>query len=195
MEPVPFAFCLLPFLNPHDRQSQRRTTTRGGDRIGLHHDDGHAAEAGRLRERALAWFERHRNAVHGSAWLQRAEARALGATGRWVDARRAWTMLYTADPDEPAHLGGLGIAAAHLADSLEAHRLLTLLREDGRPWRFGEPRYQAARVAAALGRTNDAIALLEDAIAEGADVRHVLHADPALAPLRRDSRFVRLGRP
>ncbi len=55
--------------------------------------------------------------------------------------------------------------------------------------------YAQARIAARLGDTTAARALLRQALGEGVPYGPVVHADPDLAPLRADLRSVALLRP
>jgi hypothetical protein len=94
-------------------------------------------------------------------------------------------MLIATDSGRNAEfIGFAGIIAARVSNRGRAQQLLEQLAADNRPYQFGEPQFQAGRIAAALGDTKRAAALLADAYARGFLYDMNFHRDDALDRLR-----------
>jgi hypothetical protein len=66
----------------------------------------------------------------------------------------------------------------------EAEQVAGALAELSGPCLWGSATLWRARIAAALGRPDDAVPLVRASLAQGRDYGVALHADPDLAPLR-----------
>jgi hypothetical protein len=78
----------------------------------------------------------------------------------------------------------LGVSAARLGDTASAERYAARLAAIRRPYTFGRPAFARARIAAALGRRDDAVALLREAESQGLHAAREAHVAPELAALR-----------
>jgi hypothetical protein len=127
----------------------------------------------------------------------RAAAQGGGAEARWGAAQSAarlgrWNEVAAlcralANDDEKGrdqYLGLLGIAAARMGDRAFAAELEERLAADHRPFTFGEPQFQAARIAGTLGDRGHAGALLAAALDQAYPYDMEFHRDPSLGPLR-----------
>jgi TolB-like protein len=153
---------------------------------------GQPAAARGVRERVVA-LPRPEGPPAGTRAARAARGRALALLGR--DADTAFARLAAEQPDEPAYLAERGVAAARRGARADAERYDARLRALARPYDWGQTPYARARLAAALGDRDGALALLREALARGLPFGPALHADPALAPLRGDARFQALMRP
>jgi predicted Zn-dependent protease len=111
-------------------------------------------------------------------------AHLLYEAGRWADARRLGDSLVTASPSDPERWWLVGASAARLGDTVAARRALARL--DALPTRYslGIPSFAAARVLAALGQRDAAVAALRRSIAQGHEIDLALHRDLDLSELR-----------
>lgn len=121
-------------------------------------------------------------------------AATLYGLGRVGEARSAYTALSLELPGDVQVVGQLGCIAASVGDSATARAVIARLQRDRTPYQFGEPAFQAARIAAVLGEDNLALQLLGDALAQGQAYGQWIHADPAFEKLRGAPAFVRLTR-
>jgi hypothetical protein len=136
------------------------------------------------------WFDRAYKAVSPDEAARNAaarwvKARAAARLGRLSEALALGESLVT---DEPAqrdyYLGFIGIVSAQLGDTAGAQELSRRLAGDQRPFTFGEPQVQAARIAADLGDSAQAVRLLEAAFRKGYPYDLEFHRDQALASVR-----------
>ena len=138
---------------------------------------------------AQKWFARsHEAFVAGGDASSTTEsrwgrARSAADLGRWREALVLCEALVAADSTRVDYLGLLGISAAQLGDRERAGRLVEHLAGNTRPYTFGRPQYQAARIASALGQIDRAAELLGMARARGYPYNLALHRDPLWAPL------------
>jgi DNA-binding SARP family transcriptional activator len=119
-------------------------------------------------------------------------ARADRLLGRTAREREALARMVRSDADTLPKLEALGRIAILSADTVKAASIDSILAaESHRP--LMNPRARAAwilaraRIAAGLGRHEQAVALLKEASARGLvplGPSHAFHADPLLAPLR-----------
>lgn len=157
------------------------------------HDDEGAARA--YLQRSRDWYASLDPAERELVQNRRGLARTLYASGARTEAASLYADLRAADSSSVDYLAGLALIAAHDGDSTEARRVLRLLQDDRLRYRFGAPTLWAARIAAALGRRDEAVALARRAIGEGFARVYLLHSDPDLASLRDYPPFIELLRP
>ncbi|MFL5494061.1 MAG: AAA family ATPase, partial [Gemmatimonadales bacterium] len=116
----------------------------------------------------------------------RADADRIGAdllyeAGRWTDARQRYAEVLVRHPTDLESLIGVGASAGRLGDRAEATRVLEQLAAWALPFPLGRNTYGRARIAAVLGDSAGAVALLRQCFREGYPVvsvweRHV-HSD------------------
>ena len=112
--------------------------------------------------------------------------------GRPAREREALERMVRSDADTLPKLEALGRIAILSADTVKAARIDSILAaESNRPLMNPKVRgawiLARARIAAGLGRREQAVALLKEASARGMlqlGPSHTFHADPLLAPLR-----------
>ena len=150
---------------------------------------GHATTARAIAESMLVRLERSADSdwvrEQNIAWADR----LLGRTAR---EREALERMVRSDADTLPKLEALGRIAVLSADTVKAASIDSILAaESNRP--LMNPRLRGAeilaraRIAAGLGRREQAVALLKEASARGMldlGSSHTFHADPLLAPLR-----------
>jgi hypothetical protein len=150
---------------------------------------GHAATAMAIAESILVRLE----GLEDSSWAREQNiARADRLLGRTAREREALERMVRSDADTLPKLEALGRIAILSADTVKAASIDRILAaESNRP--LMEPKARAAwilaraRIAAGLGRREQAVALLKEASARGMlplGSSHTFHADPLLAPLR-----------
>jgi hypothetical protein len=150
---------------------------------------GHGAAARVVAESTLARFERSPD----SAWTRAKNvARAERLLGRLMEERTALERVVQSDADTTLKLEAAGRLAVLLGDTARAegidHSLAGLSGVPlENPQLRGEQILIRARIAAGLGRREQAVAFLRDAAARGMvelGASHAFHADPLLAGLR-----------
>jgi hypothetical protein len=114
--------------------------------------------------------------------------------GRPDDAWRSATRAAAAAPGDPVALGALGVAAARRGDVATARRADSLLRAPV-AYSLGFPSLARARIAAALGEGERALALLRESFADGLWYPDLPHSDPAFSALRDSPAFLAVIRP
>jgi tetratricopeptide (TPR) repeat protein len=135
-------------------------------------------------ERARDWFQNLPEGSRESLPMKRLLARSQYALGNWQAAGNAYLELLAVDSTVVDHVAGAALVAARQGDSMAAEAVLRRLIEDRRPYRFGASPLWASRIAAALGRREEAVALIRRALAEGFARIYLVHSDPDLGPLR-----------
>ena len=147
-----------------------------GDELRAHGDSGASHQ----------WFDRaYRAASPDEAAARWVKARAAARLGRLREAVGLGKSLVGDDPAQrDYYLGFVGIVSAQLGDSASAQELSRRLADDQRPFTFGEPQVQAARIAAVLGDTSQVARLLESAYRKGYPYDLEFHRDQALASVR-----------
>jgi tetratricopeptide (TPR) repeat protein len=127
-------------------------------------------------------------AEDSTADAQRLPADLLYEAGQWERAAGVYAESFARHPDDAAALGGIGASAARRGDQAEARRVDAQLAGWPGRYAFGRPTYSRARIAAVLGDSSRAVALLAQAFREGYPIvsvwdRHV-HADRDFEGLR-----------
>lgn len=140
-----------------------------------------------------AWVEGQPVEQRESFALRRLVAMARHFQRNWPAADTLFTALVTERPQNADLLGWLGAVAAQRGDTARALRLTATLSALDVPYLHGAHTLARARIAAALGRRAEAIALTRQSISEG-QVFDVIHLVPELLPLRGDPEFDALFR-
>jgi len=112
-------------------------------------------------------------------------ARAAARLGRWRQALDLTKDLAADDRKQrDFYVGFAGLLAAWTGDRSLALEREQQLADERRPFTFGEPQFQAGRIAAALGDLQRAEALLTLALRHGYPYGIEFHRDRSLGPLR-----------
>ncbi|MBA3316459.1 MAG: protein kinase [Gemmatimonadales bacterium] len=119
--------------------------------------------------------------THEGRW---GRARAAARLGRLREAFDLGEALAAADSTRLDYVGFVGVLASQLGNQMRAEELLHKLAADRRSFTLGEPRFQAGRIAAALGDLERATELLASAQREGYAYEMDFHRDEILARLR-----------
>lgn len=154
---------------------------------------GHAPEARVLLERILA--DLSSAAAQRNAAADGFRATVLGDLGRSADAHAIWQRVAAREPESLEALGNLAVAAARARDLARARAIETQIAQRAWPYAHGRNLMWRARIAAALGQPEQAVALVEEALGRGYSRffdpagglydEPDVHADPALESLRR----------
>lgn len=138
----------------------------------------------------LAWLASRPVGEQSGESSRSTRLNVLAAAGRWTAARALAESLAALRPDNVDYQGMRGDLAGQLGDTAEATRVDGLLA--GEPSQFrGRAMYWRACLAARLGRTTDAMALLTEAEDRGVEVGRnaggywfmQLHTDPCFDTL------------
>lgn len=186
----------LPSSSSDERKRRHKLLLDWSRELRAH---GHDDEAQQLLAVLLA--EQAPPAAADTAdWQTRAGALALA--GRWADVERVARRALELAPDDLGAVGRIGVAAAASGDRATAERVSERLARLEAPYLFGRHTLWRARIAAAVGRPDDAVALLHVAFAQGhprffdpaggAFEEPEYHIDPALRPVARHAGFQRL---
>jgi tetratricopeptide (TPR) repeat protein len=123
--------------------------------------------AGASLKRLLDWLVTRPEAEARTENIRRLKCNALMLAERWPEARVVADSLSAEHPDDARYLGLRGLIAAHRGDRTAAEdvtRQLAAWPSTGR----GYTTYVRAEIAAVLGDSGRAIALLRDALSQGA---------------------------
>jgi TolB-like protein len=139
---------------------------------------------------ALGWFnraygwsgsERDPSITTEALWVK---AEASAGLGRLREAADQGKRLVAANPGRLEFAGFAGVLAARLGERERSDSILTALAGISRPYTYGRPQFQAARIAAALGELDRSAELLTSAYAKGLPYDLEFHRDRALIPLK-----------
>src|SRR5438445_9687602 len=118
--------------------------------------------------------------------------RVLGAR----DSSMRWFSAITGDPpDHLTFLGFLGVVAAREGKRDEALRIDRELQTMTPRYLYGRHTMWRARIHAVIGKRDAAVALVEEAFAQGYPRGGVMHLYPSLASLRDDPAYQELLKP
>ena len=107
-----------------------------------------------------------------------------------------WFSAITGDmPDHLTFLGFLGVVTAREGKRADALRIDRELQTMSPRYRYGRHTMWRARINAVVGERDAAVALIQEAFAEGYPRGGVMHLYPSLASLRSDASFQELLRP
>jgi tetratricopeptide (TPR) repeat protein len=156
---------------------------------------GHADGATAVMQRAISW-QRERCSRLPVAFADRMLlARMLYEIGSWSEVSQLITELTCERSDDVDLIGFAGALGARTGHASAAEDGLATLRRVTGAFRFGRHLIWAARIAALLGKHDDALNHLRGAFARGAPYGVDLHTDIDLQPLANDPRFRELLRP
>jgi tetratricopeptide (TPR) repeat protein len=151
---------------------------------------GHTEAAARVIAGSLEWF-----ASQPPEAARYNRARAYYYAGRYADADTIFASLAADSPDDRAYLGYHGVTLAALGRRGEALAISERLGTMDRLNHRGIHVAWQARIAAALGDTEDAVRLLDQAFRIGFFYSVSLHREPWWDPVRDDPAFQALIRP
>jgi tetratricopeptide (TPR) repeat protein len=128
---------------------------------------GHREAAMEIFDRALAWYADRPPEEADTQGRQYDVAQIHYGAEHWQEARRIAEEMVLADPSDLSYQGFLGLVAAHGGDREEAlHRAAWLA--ESRPRFFpSTPLFWRALIASALGDSEDAMSLLQEAFDRG----------------------------
>jgi len=107
-----------------------------------------------------------------------------------------WFSAITGDmPDHLTFLGFLGVVAAREGKRDDALRIDRELQATNPRYVYGRPTMWRARIRAVLGDRDTAVALVQEAFAQGYARGGVMHLYPSLAALRNDPAYQELLKP
>ena len=152
---------------------------------------GDSATSRKVAARAVAWYKTRPPIEHAAAEERLVAVWSLELMGAYANAEQTARALVAEDSTNIDFRGMLGSIAAErgetaLADSVD--RWLARQSGDLVGWSAS---YYRARNAALLGRRDDAIARLHDAVDQGIWLTYV-HIDPAFIPLYNVPEYVAL---
>ena len=155
---------------------------------------GHREAARRSLARGIAWLESRPPDERATPPQRLNLSLMLHAAGRHEEARRIAEQLVAADSTSVEFRAQLGLAAARLGDVRTAEQVDAWLARAPSPQQFRNTHFRS-RIAAALGKRREAIALLEQGLRETGYFGLVaLREHPDYAALREDPEFERVVR-
>jgi DNA-binding SARP family transcriptional activator/tetratricopeptide (TPR) repeat protein len=176
----------------YDRRNPATLMRTAAEELEAH---GHPDEARVARRQGITWLE-SRSADEGAQETNRfALAQLLYLDDRLTDARALLLALAGEHPENISYQGYLGVLAARAGDTAEATRIARWLGAVNRPYVAGVPSSWQARIAARLGRPDEALDHLDEALARGGQIDLWFHTDVDLASVRDHPRFRALLRP
>ena len=128
---------------------------------------GHPGAYRRVIEQALHQLHAPGTMDTSATTARWQRAMVLYAAERWEEARASYAALLAANPKNIEFLGGLGVSQARLGYATAAAALAGRLATINPPYSFGRSPYWRARIAALLGDRDGAVALLQQALAQG----------------------------
>lgn len=152
---------------------------------------GNPEPAADLFQRAEQWFATQTS----EPGARQSRADAVYALERWDDAAAIYDSLLRLDTTNVVLLGSLGATAQRRGASGTADSVLHMLETERRPYLFGSPRYQAARIVALRGERDRAVALLRQARREGSARIQFFHLERDFESLQDYSPFRDLLQP
>ena len=155
---------------------------------------GHPAEARALFRRAAGWARARPMTESMTDATRSLLARSLYQIGDWAGADSIFRALSAAHPQSARYLGWVGLTAAQRGDTAAVRPLSAALASLDVPYLHGANTLARARIAAVLGRRDEAVRLVRQARAEGAQVEE-LHLDLEFLSLRGYPPFDDLTRP
>jgi tRNA A-37 threonylcarbamoyl transferase component Bud32/tetratricopeptide (TPR) repeat protein len=145
---------------------------------------GFAAGARAVIARAIQWYGELPESEGEHEWAQAGHARILYAAGQWAAADALFVRLAAAHPDNVEYRGYRGLVAARVGDRDAAEQVSAMLARVRQPYGYGKATLWRAKIAAVRGDTEQAMALLVEAAAQGQPIEPDFHADMDLESLR-----------
>ena len=156
---------------------------------------GHREDALAMAGRGLAWLDAQGAAAHSGAATAALRVRLLYAAERWDSAARALAPLVRDSTQRLAYLGFSGVLAARRGAPDSALSVVAALGRLSAPAQAGPSAVWRARIAAVLGRRDEALDLLRQGLRSGYAFGGWLHADQDLLVLHGYAPFEALLRP
>jgi len=156
--------------------------------------NGFKDKSHQVLDRALQWLENRPKEEKETKSHREELAYALYLSERWEEARTIYEDLLKEEPENINYIGYLGAMAARRGDREEALRISTQLEEVKRPYLYGNHTYWRACIAALLGKKENAMRLLREAIAQGQTYWRII-TDIDLEPLLDYKPFKELIKP
>ena len=128
---------------------------------------GAADSARRYAEAAVEWYAAPTAAGVDDTVHLLGHARALYNAERWAEAGAIYQRLAALNPESPEFVAGVGMTAGRLGDTARAEAVLAQLAQLKLDYPFGRPPRWASNIAAVLGRKDEAVRLMAQAIREG----------------------------
>ena len=127
---------------------------------------GFDSAARRMAERAVSLLPNRDTSAAGDE-NRLILVEALYLLDRYAEARPIVLVMERRAPEDMTWLGYAGLLAARLGDRSAADSIMRRLANDRRPFAFGRGALWRARIEAALGQDQQAIALLRTGLAQG----------------------------
>jgi DNA-binding SARP family transcriptional activator/tetratricopeptide (TPR) repeat protein/TolB-like protein len=157
------------------------------------HGSPRAAE--QALDRAIAWYRTEPPGERAREARRFGLARVLYQAGRWDEAEALFRELAERSPERVDYLGYLGVVAVRTERMHEAEQISDALARVSVPYMRGANILWRARIAAAAGQQEEAIALFRMSFAQGQRYGIATHTDPDLSSLRKSPDFQRLIQP
>ena len=129
---------------------------------------GHREASLKMASRAADWYRSRVGEEARQEDVRSGLGDALYQAERWEEARAVFAALAAEHPDNIFYKGRLGTLAARRADRASALRIAEELRRLETPYLYGNHTSRSARIIALLGDKEGAVALLREAVAQGA---------------------------
>lgn len=178
-------------LPPQRGWNPGRVMSLTGEYLRAH---GYREASKEILDRAFGWFEgRPREEARTRAHRRRL-AEALYTAERWEEAEALYQALHEEFPASVIYLGYLGTIAARTGNREKALEISNELGGLKTPYLFGDHIYRRACIAALLGEKEQAVILLRDSLAQGANYTRFF-PDMDLEPLYDYPPFQELMKP
>ena len=181
----------IAMLSPQPGRTAPGSLSLIADELQAH---GYAAEAVSLFRQVIELARAMAFADANAVGTRVLVARALFLTGDTASAEAQLRVLSNEAPSNPAILGWMGVMAAARGRTAEADSLSNALSQLNYPYVLGAHLFERARIAAVLGRKDNAVALLRQALAQGVSI-FLIHWSPELQSLRGYPPFETLMKP
>lgn len=155
---------------------------------------GHGAGGQELYGRAIEWYRSRPEVKRDTDRWRRGLADALYGAARWKEAEVLYRTLAWEDPENLNLQGIVGVLAARQGRTAEADRISDEFAVLEQPYLRGAHTLWRVRIAAQLGREDEAVDLLREAMSQGQPNGIHLHTVPDLYPLRDHPGFRELVR-
>jgi tetratricopeptide (TPR) repeat protein len=156
---------------------------------------GHGAVASEIADRALGWYDEQPEEFRAGAAGRMLRGQLLYLRGDWDGAATVFQSLAADSVENVDVLGYQGAIAARQGDVESAQGFASELATLELPSMRGVNTAWRAEIAALLGESDEAVALLQRAFSEGLGYDIWIHRDMNLEPLRDYPPFQELMRP
>jgi len=129
---------------------------------------GHREASLKMASRAADWYRSRVGEEARQEDIRSGLGDALYQAERWEEARAVFATLAAEHPDNIFYKGRLGTLAARRGDRAKALLIAEELRRLETPYLYGNHTSRSARIIALLGDKEGAVALLREAVAQGA---------------------------